>query len=249
MLLKLRRSEYCDLEKNLGYRFRKKKIIDEALTHRSYRFEHEDVEFDNQRMEFLGDAMLGAVIAAYMYEKFQDRPEGALTSFRSQIASGKTLGHIGKSLDIGKYLKIGKGEEASGGRKRTSNLADALEAVIGAAYLDGGLKAVEKIYKKVFLPYAENINGDIWADNPKGKLQEHCQRYWKQSPIYRIVSTKGPPHAMIFTVEVEIPDGQTALGGGRSKREAEIYAAMAILEKAKLSVSGEKNDLDSPVDV
>ena len=130
---------YRKLERSIGYSFRKRKLLETALIHRSFRFETEGIDSDNQRLEFLGDAVLGFVAGAFVYKRFASKQEGFLTSLRSQIISGKALAEIATKLKLGEYLQVGKGEAKSGGRCRASTLADALEAVIGAAYLDGGI--------------------------------------------------------------------------------------------------------------
>ena len=166
------RRPYKELEQQLGYRFRRVGFLKTALMHRSYRFENAGVSEDNQRLEFLGDAVLGCLSAGFLYDKHADHDEGKLTSFRSQITSGKALAECAGGLDLGRFLMIGTGEINSGGRERSSNLADALEAIIGAAYLDGGMKAARKVFNRLFVPMIDRLDGDVWADNPKGKLQE-----------------------------------------------------------------------------
>lgn len=226
-----RKNPYSKLEKDIGYRFRRISLLEEALLHRSFRFENKGITNDNQRMEFLGDAVLGFITAAYVYKKFQDKQEGVLTSFRSQVTSGKALVDVARSINLGDYIKIGKGEEQSGGRKRHSNLADALEAVIGAAHLDGGIKAVEKIFKELFMPQLDSLSDDIWEGNPKGKLQEYSQRKWKTSPRYRIIRKEGPSHATTFTVEVFLHNGTIGTGKGGNKQNAETTAAINALKR------------------
>lgn len=210
--------------------------MEDALTHRSFRFENEGVESDNQRLEFLGDAVLGFITAFHVYQEHENEQEGFLTSFRSQITSGKALAKLALEIDLGKYIKIGKGEEQSGGRKRSSTLTDALEAVIGAAYLDGGIKAVQKIFSKLFMPYAESLDDDIAYVNPKGKLQEYSQRAWKTSPHYRIIKKEGPPHETIFTAEVILRSGLTGVGKARNKQEAEARAAREALRRLEARI-------------
>jgi len=230
----LRKNPYSGLEKALGYRFRRTLLIEKALLHRSFRFENRGIAADNQRLEFLGDAVLGFVTAAYLYDKFQDEREGFLTSLRSQITSGRALVGVARSIGLGAHIKMGKGEEQSGGRKRPSNLADALEAVIGAAYLDGGMKAVDKIFKRLFIPRLDSFSGDVWEGNPKGKLQEYSQRTWRSSPRYHVIRQEGPSHATIFTVEVLLSNGTTGKGKGGNKQNAEARAAIDALEKLDL---------------
>jgi len=224
-----RKNPYKEIEKNIGYSFRKTSMLETALMHRSFRFENSGITSDNQRMEFLGDAVLGFVMAAHLYEKYDECDEGGLTSFRSQTTNGQVLAELARSVNLGAFIKMGKGEEHSGGRKRASNLADAMESIIGAAYLDGGMKAVLKIFSKLFVPMLGKLSGDVWAGNPKGKLQEYSQKKWKNSPHYRIVSKEGPPHAVLFTVEVELADGSVGMGKGRNKQEAEARAAVDVL--------------------
>jgi ribonuclease-3 len=221
---------YKELEKALGYRFRDGTRLEQALTHRSYRYEHEDLAFDNQRLEFLGDAVLDFIVAAYVFRRFDEEQEGVLTSVRSQTTSGEALAEIARSIGLGEHLKMGKGEEQCGGRERPSNLADALEAVVGAAFLDGGIRAAQRIMKTLFQAKLDALSGDMWAGNPKGKLQEVCQRTWKSSPVYRMVLREGPAHATVFTVEVLLPDGTSGTGRGRSKQVAQREAARAALK-------------------
>lgn len=230
-MLGLGRSPYRSLEKKLGYRFRGRDLLDTALMHRSCRFERDEVEVDNQRLEFLGDAALGLVLAARLYADHPDENEGILTSYRSRLASGTELARRARAIDLGTHLAVGKGEEAAGGRERSSTLADALEAVLGAAYLDGGLRAVDRIVGCVFGAELAGLDGDKLAGNPKGRLQELCQRRWKASPSYRLRETRGPPHATVFVAEVVVHDGRRQGGEGRSKQKAESAAARAMLEE------------------
>jgi ribonuclease III len=234
------RNPYKELEKSIGYSFRRKARLEAALTHRSYRFENANIDVDNQRLEFLGDAILGFVIAEHLYDKFTDKDEGFLTSLRSQTTSGKVLAEIGAGAQIGKFINVGKGEEQSGGRDRASNLADTLEAVIAAAYCDGGTRAVQKIFKKLFIPRIESLTGDVWADNPKGLLQEYSQRKWKTGPRYHLLQKSGPPHAAVFTVEASLPDGSRATGKGKSKQEAETQAAIHLLRAQNVMLRDKK---------
>jgi len=226
-----RKNPYAALEKRIGHRFKRRDLLEAALTHRSYRFENKGVEEDNQRLEFLGDAVLGLLTAACFYRQFEDEAEGFLTSLRSQTASGKALANLAENIGLGGFMRIGKGEEASGGRKRASNLADALEAVVGAAYVDGGTKAAERVFKQIFHPWIERLTGDVWADNPKGRLQEYCQRRWRKSPSYRTLKREGPEHSRRFTVEVSVGGKKYGRGRASNKQEAEIRAAEKTLAK------------------
>jgi len=224
------RNLYRQLEKALGYRFRRKHHLETALTHRSYRFESTDIHTDNQRLEYLGDAALGLVAAAYLFNAFPDFQEGDLTRIRSRLTNSKTLAQIAGKIDLGNNLKLGRGEIQSGGNLRSSNIGDAMEAVIGGAYLDGGIKAVEKIFRKLFIPEIDPEAYDRWQDNPKGALQELAQKQWKISPKYRTVNEEGPPHAKVFTAEVTVNSEAKGVGTGQNKREAESNAAQEALK-------------------
>jgi ribonuclease-3 len=225
MLLRLRKNPYRELEKRLGYSFRKRDLIEMALVHRSYRFEVKGVESDNQRLEFLGDAVLGMVVAAQLYRAYVHVDEGVLTERRSRVTSGKALAETAARIGLGDFIRLGKGEEQAGGRQRQSLLADGLEAVVGAAYLDGGLRAVEKIAAKLFPGVMEALAQEDWQDNPKGKLQEIVQRLHAHSPEYRCVAEEGPPHQKTFSVEAVVKGEVMGRGVGSSRRAAEVKAA------------------------
>ncbi len=227
----LGKREFRVLEKRLGYRFRRQELLRQALMHRSYRFENEGVEKDNQRLEFLGDAVLGFAMAEFLFKNHRDMDEGVMTSLRSQVTSGKGLARIAHKMELGRFILLGKGEEGSGGRSRASSLEDALESIIGAVYLDGGIKAVNRMFKTVFVPEIESLSGDVWAHNPKGKLQELVQQRWKSGPVYKLVSRDGPAHAASFTTKVVLPDGTEGIGKGASKQASERQAAMQVLKR------------------
>jgi len=220
-----------EVEKKIGYRFKSRELLEEALTHRSFRFENPGVDADNERLEFLGDSVLGVILSAHLFRHYRECREGILTSMRSQIASGRMLAKIAREAGLGKYLRLGKGEDGSGGRRRSSLLANALEALIGAAYMDGGLKSAEKIFETVIMPKLGDLTPDIWADNPKGKLQEYAQRQWKSGPVYSVVSKEGPAHNAVFHVQVKLANGVTITARGGNKRDAEITAAKMALKK------------------
>ncbi len=221
---------YRLLEKRLGYTFRQKDLLATALLHRSYRYESAGILNDNQRLEFLGDSALGLVASDYLFRLYPDIDEGQLTCLRSRLTSGKALAQIGASFNLGAEIKLGKGEKASGGQQRESNITDAMEAILGAAYLDGDLKAVRKIFQALFLAQIEIRPGDNWGDNPKGQLQALAQKRWKINPNYRIVNQEGPAHARIFTVEVSIAGKVSGTGQGHCKREAQQSAARQALQ-------------------
>ncbi|NLB59574.1 MAG: ribonuclease III [Lentisphaerae bacterium] len=217
------------LERKLGYAFRKRALLTMALMHRSFRFETTGIDADNQRLEFLGDAALGLVASAYLFQIHHTLQEGALTCMRSRLTSGKALAHIGRAIGLGEYIKLGKGERLSGGQQRSSIITDAMEAILGAAYLDRGLPAVSRIFKKLFIPLIEIEPDDAWSDNPKGQLQVIAQQRWKCNPQYRLLRQEGPSHSKLFTVQVIIGRRALGTGCGATKRAAEQQAAHQTL--------------------
>lgn len=224
---------YRVLERKLGYTFRSKVLLETALMHRSYRFESTGINADNQRLEFLGDAALSLVASLYLFKAYGVLQEGALTCLRSRLTSGKALAQVGHSIGLGEHLRLGKGERRSGGQGRSSNVTDALEAVLGAAYLDRGLRAVEKIFGKLFIPLIKIEPNDAWSDNPKGRLQVIAQHRWKSNPQYHVIRQEGPSHSKIFTVRVMVDGTALGMGRGATKRDAEQQAAGHALEQVK----------------
>jgi ribonuclease-3 len=221
------------LEERIGYKFRNSLLLAEALTHPSLGHETQQRHFDNQRLEFLGDAILQVVITEYLFQNFADQPEGQLTKLRSRLVSRDALKAYAAALDLGQFLLMGRGEEASGGRARASTLADGFEALIGAIYLDGGL---EKTRKFILAQAQENLAQlaekpvDI---NPKGHLQEFLQSISPQSPVYELISQSGPEHDKTFVVQAVWEKIVLGRGSGRSKKQAETAAAVQALELKK----------------
>jgi ribonuclease-3 len=222
-------NKYHALEESLGYAFASHHRLDAALTHRSYRYENDDSDDDNQRLEFLGDAVLGLVAAAYLFQLFPKMQEGSLTHLRSSITNSHALTRIARQIGLGAYLRLSIGEKQSGGAERASNLRDAMEAIIGAAYLDGGMKAARLIFDRLFIPELQHVLDDVAASNPKGTLQEFAQHRWKQSPRYQIVHEEGPPHAKKYRAVVSINGQDFAEGEGTNKHQAEVAAARQAL--------------------
>jgi ribonuclease III len=218
------------LEQRIGYKFRNPLLLAEALTHPSVAHETGRKHFDNQRLEFLGDAVLQLVITEQLYRYFEEKPEGDLTKLRSRLVSRDTLKSYAGAIELGKYLMMGRGEEASGGRTRTSTLADAFEALIGAIYLDSDLAAA----RKFILAQAKTELADIAAEpvdiNPKGDLQELLQAISPASPVYETISEAGPEHDKVFVVRAVWEGKELGRGSGKSKKQAETAAAEAALE-------------------
>ncbi|MFU8779880.1 MAG: ribonuclease III [Kiritimatiellia bacterium] len=215
----------------IGYRFKCAELLEQAFIHPSFRYEQGGVVADNQRLEFLGDAVLGLLSADALYRVCSADPEGLLTQRRSQMTSGKALAAVAREAGLGLYLRLGKGEWRSGGHIRQGNLADLLEALFGAAWLDGGVKAVQRMFDTLLLPVLPGPeHKNLQRANPKGMLQEMVQARWKQAPVYMLVDTNGPAHAQVFTVSVTLPDGRMWEGTGAGRQSAEVAAASKALD-------------------
>ena len=219
-----------DLESAIGYRFKNITLLQNALTHSSYANErwHNSL-LSNERLEFLGDAILGMTVAKYLYQTFPDRPEGALTRMRADMVCEQTLAKVAARIELGKHLLLGNGEEQGGGRTRNSILADAVESVIAASYLDGGMEAAQKFIEQFILvevPVKQLHNADY-----KTALQELVQQKKNQVLSYTLVGESGPDHDKQFDVEVKLNGKVVGTGSGSSKKRAEQAAAHAALEK------------------
>ena len=218
---------YQEIEKVLNYTFKNKDILKEALTHRSYNPHPHGV--NNERLEFLGDSVLGLVVAGQLYRLLSTKEEGVLSKIKASLVSRKNLYFWAKELNLGKYLLLGQGEVASGGRARASILSNAVEALLGAIYLDGGFEAVAKIIIAWFK--TQNIEGDL--QDYKSVLQEYMQKAGRMVPDYEIVQTIGPEHDKIFTAVVYEQGVELGRGKGHNKKAAHQEAAKAALLKIK----------------
>lgn len=231
------KSPYKTLEKTLNYRFKSKELLASALTHPSYRNEKgQENSSDNQRLEFLGDAVVGLLAAEHLFDHANDMNEGDMTKFRSTITNRGGLARVGTAWGLGEQLRMGRGEAQSGGATKESNLADAVEAVMGAIYQDGGHKAATKVFAKHFAPRLENrLEESPDIDNPKGTLQEYTQRERQSNPEYVILEESGPAHDRIYLAAVSWDGQELARGQGASKRTAEADAARKALAKIQTS--------------
>ena len=218
------------LEERIGYEFRNSLLLTEALTHPSLCHEAQRYHFDYQRLEFLGDAVLQLVITEYLFRHFRAEAEGQLTKLRSRLVSREALRTHAATLDLGRYILMGRGEEASGGRERTSTLADAFEALIGALYLDGGLEVAKNFILTQTRADLEDLAEKPVDINPKGDLQELLQSISPQSPVYESVSQSGPEHEKRFVSQVVWEGMVLGQGSGRSKKQAETMAALEALQ-------------------
>ena len=220
--------EFGKLEKIIGFKFKDRAHLQKALTHKSYADETGSSEF-NERMEFLGDSILAAVVAEYLFTKYGGEDEGRLSQLKSQLVSRQSLSRWAKDMDLGDFLLISKGEDTSGGRKRDSLLSNTFEALIAAIYLDSGFDAAKK-----FITVHLAKHRRVVINDPKSKLQEYIQSVHKTLPEYKIMGETGPDHEKIFEVGVFFKKSMLGSGSGRSKKEAEQAAAKKALKEIRL---------------
>lgn len=217
------------LEDRIGYKFRNSLLLAEALTHASISLERKDFPFDNQRLEFLGDAVLQLVVTEHLYKMFPHFSEGLLTKLRTRIVSRSGLKNHAEGLGLGSYLMMGRGEDASGGRERPSTLSDAFESLVGAIYLDGGYDVVRDFIVREATEDFSLIAAHPEEINPKGRLQEILQALAPFAPEYETLSQTGPEHLKEFECRVVWEEIELARGTGRSKKQAEVEAASTAL--------------------
>ena len=225
------------LQDRLGYRFSEADLLQLALTHPSVAHEQEKNIQHNQRLEFLGDAVLGLVLTAELYETFPAFGEGPLTKARAEMVNRNTLARQAQRLGLGEYLILSRGEEASGGRTRASALADAYEAVLGAIYLDGGFEAARKFVLRCFSDAFGELDSIPSLPNPKGELQEILQADSNEAPQYHLASVSGPDHDRMFECVVAHRGVELGRGKGKSKKAAEAEAALAALMTLRIQSS------------
>jgi ribonuclease-3 len=217
------------LERLLGHDFGDDTLLASALTHKSFVNEHAELaRSDNERLEFLGDAVLGLVIGHLLMDRFPRLREGELSMMRAQIVSEAGLNVIARQLDLGRWLFLGRGEEQTGGRDKPSLLADAVEAIVAAAYLDGGLEAARCVAMRLFAEQIESVEISASVDF-KTRLQERAQAIYKEPPSYIVVAESGPDHDKTFQVAVSVQGQELARAAGKSKKEAEQRAAAEAL--------------------
>lgn len=216
----------ASVETRLGHRFSRRELLTQALTHRSYSARH------NERLEFLGDGVLNCVVGLMLYQRFPQLPEGRLSRLRANLVNQQSLHEIALRLELGRELLLGEGEVRSGGRERPSILADALEALFGAAFLDGGFEAARGVIEKLFEDKLAAIDPTLQGKDAKTRLQEWLQSRRHALPSYALVDVSGQAHAQTFVVECRIEAlGIATRGSGRSRKAAEQLAAQAALEQ------------------
>ncbi|MBM3131057.1 MAG: ribonuclease III [Chloroflexi bacterium] len=224
----------------LGVTFKDKSLLTRALTHRSYLNENSDLPYlDNERLEFLGDALLDFIAAEFLYQRFPEMPEGDLTSLRAALVKGDTLARFAFDLGLPQCLLMSRGEEAARGRERAPLLAGAFEALIGALYLDQGLSAAREFILRFLPAESERVHALRLDRDAKSMLQELSQGKLQVTPLYRLVETRGPDHAKDFTIAVILNDIEYGRGTGRNKQTAEQEAARVALENLQAEVSRE----------
>jgi ribonuclease-3 len=223
-------SGYARLSELLGHTFAKADLLEEALTHKSYLNENQGTgRHDNERLEFLGDAVLGLCVGHLLMERFPTLREGELSMIRAQVVNEPSLAEVAGRLGLGEWLFLGRGEEQTGGRRKASLLADACEAVVAAVYVDGGFPAAFELVRRLFEPKFAELTEPGRGDH-KTRLQERAQAMCRETPRYAVVGESGPDHEKTFVVGVSFGGKEWARGEGRSKKEAEQRAAQAALE-------------------
>ena len=227
-------ADLAALQKALAVKFKKKSLLEQALVHDSYVNENPGIAAaSNERLEFLGDAFLGLVVAEKLFQDFPDAREGQMTQLRASLVRRESLARIAQAIGLGDHLYLGKGEEASGGRTKVPNLAGALEAVLGALYLDRGLGKARDCTLRLLATELRRVASEGVEVDYKSQLQELVQARAQRPPTYVVVDTSGPDHDRHFTVEVRLGRDPLGRGSGRSKKAAESAAARDALEKLK----------------
>lgn len=217
------------LQKKLGYKFNNIKLLENALTHSSYANEVRNGHTSNERLEFLGDSVLSIIVAEYLFTNFKTIPEGELTRLRASLVCEKSLCAFSRELELGKFLKLGRGEEKGGGRERDSILADAFEAVLAAIYLDGGIEPAKTHVLRFITAELKNKDDEVFKDY-KTTLQEIIQQNPEESVTYILKGESGPDHNKVFEVEVHLNSNVIGVGTGKNKKQAEQMAAKQALE-------------------
>ncbi|MDH3257557.1 MAG: ribonuclease III [Nitrospinota bacterium] len=235
MLSTERIQQLASLQKQIGYTFQNISLLNKALTHKSYVNENSESLKNNERFEFLGDAVLDLIVSGYMVKAFPDFAEGILSKIRAAVVNEACLAKLARQIDLGKYLLLGKGEESSGGREKKSLLANAYEALAGAVYFDSNLETALDIYLPALgTEIAKYADAARFRDY-KSELQEYTQTHFNCIPKYRVVNEKGPAHAKKFEVVVLVQEDIRGQGNGKSKKEAEQAAAKSALENFNLT--------------
>ncbi|WP_240910147.1 ribonuclease III [Desulfopila sp. IMCC35008] len=229
-LVRVNKERLSELEKAMNYRFTDLRLLQKALVHSSYAFEQSQAGKNNERLEFIGDAVLDLVVGHLLYQKYGTMREGELTRLRAALVNETHLAIMARQLDLGHHLCLGKGEDASQGRNKSSILSCAFEAVIGAVFEDAGYEAVAEIVSALFMPAIEEKKEEMLIADAKSRLQEKLQEKHNEGPTYRLDKEEGPSHQKMFTISVLFQGEVLGCGEARSKKEAEQRAASAALK-------------------
>lgn len=219
------------IEEKIGYVFENKELLILSLVHRSFVNEHKnEIDEHNERLEFLGDSVLGLITADFLYHRLPTYPEGPLSQFRSRLVDSGTCAHSLQKIGIQEFILLGRGESRGDGKTKVSILADAFEALVGAIFIDGGLGSARAFFSAHFAQDMESVINSP-SRNYKAELQDYSQKKYKQAPVYKVVQESGPDHAKIFHVMVFVDDKERGLGVGESKKQGEQKAALNALSK------------------
>ncbi len=226
--------DIAELQSTIGYAFKDEAVLMEALTHKSYHHEHpRRAPRFNERLEFLGDSVLGMVVAAYLFSAPGELDEAGMSRVKSHIVRGKVLAGVAADISLGKYLRLGRGEEESGGRQKASLLANAAEALIGAVFVDGGYRQARRVTLGLLRKKLDAAVASGRVSDYKSELQELCQVRFGKLPEYRLVAQEGQAHKAVFTVEALVNGRSYGRGKGGTKKEAQSWAAREALEKLR----------------
>ncbi|MBI3074075.1 MAG: ribonuclease III [Deltaproteobacteria bacterium] len=231
------------IEARLGYSFQDRTLLETALTHKSFCNEHPDPALsNNERLEFLGDAVIDLIASHLLMERFPGRSEGELSKFRAYLVGETGLSAVAREIGIGEFLRMGRGEEQSGGREKSSLLGDALEAVVAAIYLDGGVPPCFELLEAKLQSPLSDLAGGRYDRDFKTRAQEFVQERMRLTPTYELIGTTGPDHEKVFEVALVVSGRRWGMGRGKSKKEAEQVAAERALEALRAEGDGEKSD-------
>ncbi len=231
MLSDPRLKQLSNLQEQLNYTFIDLLLLNKALTHKSYVHETNDSLKNNERIEYLGDSVLDLIVSFYTIKKYSEHSEGSLSKIRAAVVNEQCLADLGRNIDLGKYLLLGKGEDLSGGRKKNSLLANAFEAVAGAVFFDSNFETANQIFLPLLLPDIQKFAITNRFRDYKSELQEYTQHMLNCVPSYEVINESGPDHQKVFHVSVMVQQNKNGVGSGKSKKEAEQAAARAALEK------------------
>ena len=243
MISSKREKQLQELERKIGVSFLSKSLLNQSLTHSSYAYETKEKIHNNERLEFLGDAVLKLVISEYLFHKFPERQEGDLTKIRASVISDVTLASVAKEMKLGSYILLGENEKRTGGANRKSNLANVFEGLLGAIYLDGGIGRSREMALRFLISEIDKVSKEGYIRDFKSALQEHVQKKGWGLPNYSVLKETGPKHKRIFWTDVSVRNRIMGTGKGLNKKESEQAAAKIALLRIKKVKNGKRFDL------